>query len=65
MAKQQPKKKVSNTVISVLLPTRGRRDVLKTSVMTLVEKCNQTDKLEILFGIDEDDEGIGEYIKEE
>ena len=57
MAKQQPKKEVSDSVISVLLPTRGRREVLKTSVQGLVEKANQKDKIEILFGIDEDDEG--------
>jgi hypothetical protein len=30
MAKQQPKE---DSVISVLLPTRGRREVLKSSIM--------------------------------
>ena len=66
MAKQQPKnKKVSNSVISVLLPTRGRREVLKKSIQTLVDKANQKDKIEILFGIDDDDQGLSEYIKEE
>ena len=65
MAKQQPKKKISDTVISVLLPTRGRRELLKKSVQTLVEKANQKNKLEIIFGIDEDDEGIQDYIKDE
>ena len=38
MAKQQPKKQVSDTLISVLLPTRGRRELLKKSIETLVEK---------------------------
>ena len=65
MAKQQPKEKTSESVISVLLPTRGRRDLLKSSVMTLIEKANKKDKIEILFGIDEDDTGLQEYIKEE
>ena len=66
MAKQQPKKKaVSNSVISVLLPTRGRRELLKKSVKTLVDKANQKDKIEILFGIDEDDAGLQEFIKED
>ena len=66
MAKQQPKKKkVSNTLISVLLPTRGRREVLKKSIQSLIDKANQPERLEILFGIDEDDEGVSEYIKEE
>ena len=65
MAKQQPKEKTSESVISVLLPTRGRRDLLKSSVMTLIEKGNKKDKIEILFGIDEDDTGLQEYIKEE
>jgi len=65
MAKQQPKKEVSESVISVLLPTRGRRDLLKKSIHTLIDKANQKDKVEILFGIDEDDEGIQEFIKEE
>ena len=65
MAKQQPKKQVSDSVISVLLPTRGRRELLKKSVETLVDKANQKNKIEILFGIDDDDVGIQEYIKDE
>ena len=65
MAKQQPKTEPSESVISVLLPTRGRRDVLKTSIETLVNKANQPSRLEILFGIDEDDEGLSDYIKDE
>jgi|TARA_B110000483_G_scaffold206650_1_gene251106 hypothetical protein len=65
MAKQQPKTEPRESVISVLLPTRGRRDVLKTSIETLVNKANQPSRLEILFGIDEDDEGLSDYIKDE
>ena len=60
MAKQQPKE---DSVISVLLPTRGRREVLKESVKGLVEKSSNPKKLEILFGIDEDDEGLADFIK--
>ena len=65
MVKQQPKTEPSESVISVLLPTRGRRDVLKTSIESLVNKANQPSRLEILFGIDEDDEGLSDYIKDE
>ena len=60
MAKQQPKE---DSVISVLLPTRGRREVLKESVKGLVEKSSNPKKLEILFGIDEDDEDLEDFIK--
>ena len=63
MAEKQNSK--SESIISILLPTRGRRDVLKTSVKSLVDKANQKSKIEILFGIDEDDVGISEYIKDE
>ena len=31
----------------------------------MVEKANQKDRIEILFGIDEDDEGITDYIKDD
>jgi len=62
--KQQHKEK-SESLISILLPTRGRREVLKKSIESVISKANQKNKLEILFGIDEDDVGISEYIKEE
>ena len=63
MAKQQPKTKQS--VISVLLPTRGRRDVLRESLKSLVSKASHPERLEILFGVDEDDQSVIDYIKEE
>jgi hypothetical protein len=63
MAKQQPK--IKQSVISVLLPTRGRRDVLRKSLKSLVSKANHPERLEILFGIDEDDQSVIDYIKEE
>lgn len=51
--------------ISILLPTRGRTEVLKTSIMTLLDNVNDPTCLELLFGLDEDDNDIIEYIKTE
>ena len=51
--------------ISILLPTRGRTEVLKTSIMTLLDTVNDPICLELLFGLDEDDTDVIEYIKEE
>ena len=63
MAKQQPKKEKS--VISVLLPTRGRREVLRNSLDSLVSKATHPERIEILFGVDEDDQTVIDFIKEE
>jgi len=63
MAKQQPKTKQS--VISILLPTRGRTELLRKSLDTLVSKASHPERLEILFGVDEDDQSVIDYIKEE
>ena len=63
MAKQQPK--TEPAVISVLLPTRGRRETLRKSLDSLVSKANHPERLEILFGVDEDDQSVIDYIKEE
>ena len=63
MAKQQPK--TEHAVISVLLPTRGRREVLRKSLDSLVSKATHPERLEILFGVDEDDQSVIDYIKEE
>ena len=54
-----------NTIISILLPTRGRREVLKNSIVTLIDNATYPKRLEILLGIDDDDEGLQEYISEE
>lgn len=43
-------------MISVLLPTRGRPDKLKRSVQSLLDTCSSTEAIEIIVGIDEDDE---------
>jgi len=63
MAKQQPKKE--KAVISVLLPTRGRREVLRKSLDSLVSKATHPERIEILFGVDEDDQSVIDFIKEE
>ena len=49
--------------ISVLLPTRGRQEVLKHSITTLIEKASNPSDIEILFGVDEDDQQVIEYIR--
>lgn len=41
--------------ISVLLPTRGRTDALKLSIIGLVNRALKLDKIEILLGFDKDD----------
>lgn len=51
--------------ISILLPTRGRTEVLKTSIMTLLDNVKDPTCLELLFGLDEDDNNVIEYIKTE
>ena len=57
--RQQPK--ITESTISVILPTRGRRDVLITSIKSLVDKASNPARLEIIFGVDEDDTGINEF----
>jgi len=49
--------------ISILLPTRGRREALLKSLNSLLETASDTTRLEFLLGIDEDDEGCKEYIE--
>ena len=43
--------------ISILLPTRGRRDVMLDSVKGLLSKAADPQRLELLLGIDNDDDG--------
>lgn len=52
-------------VISILLPTRGRKEVLKNSLQSLVSKAKYPERLEILFGVDEDDQGVIDYIRDD
>jgi hypothetical protein len=56
---------MSKSIISVLLPTRGRREVLKSSLESLISKATDPENVELLLGIDEDDEGAREYIEQE
>ena len=42
--------------IAVLLPSRARTDSLTTSVTSLVERATEPEKIQILFGFDDDDE---------
>ena len=51
--------------ISILLPTRGRKEVLKKSLESLLNKADNPDDLEVLFGVDEDDQEVSDYIKDE
>jgi hypothetical protein len=55
---------MSNEIISVLLPTRGRTEVLRKSLTSLVKKATKPERIEILFGIDEDDTDTLDYIKD-
>lgn len=43
------------TLVSVLLPTRGRYDSLIKSLNSLTETCHSTDNTEILLAVDNDD----------
>jgi len=54
---------MSKEIISILLPTRGRTEVLRKSLLSLTQKATHPERIEILFGIDEDDNDVLEYIK--
>ena len=51
--------------ISILLPTRGRPELMKKSIEGLLSKASNPGRLELLLGIDNDDEGLQEFIKDE
>lgn len=54
------------TVISMLLPTRGRTDMLKRSIFSLIEKAEDPSRVEIILGIDEDEQDLlSKYLQEE
>lgn len=53
------------TIISILLPTRGRKEMLKRSVESLVLTASNPGRLELLLGLDSDDVDVTEYIKTE
>lgn len=51
--------------ISILLPTRGRTEVLKTSLMSLLDNVKEANEIEIILGMDEDDTDVISYVKDE
>jgi len=55
---------VTDTVkISILLPTRGRTDLLKRSLLSLVENANNVNSIELLLAFDNDDESSYEFFQ--
>ena len=50
--------------ITVLLPTRGRPELLKRSIESLIDKASDPSQIELMLGIDEDDQATTEYIKD-
>ena len=55
----------SNTTISIILPTRARTAILKRSLESLISLANNTKRLEIILGLDEDDTDTIDYVKAE
>lgn len=49
--------------ISILLPTRGRRQALLNSIKSLVDQAAHPDRVEIILGIDQDDHGLPAYLQ--
>jgi len=50
--------------ISILLPTRGRTDLLKRSLLSLVKNVSDVDSMEILLAFDNDDIKSYEFFQE-
>jgi len=51
--------------ISILLPTRGRTELLKRSIKSLVDNCWKKDNIEILIALDDDDTNTLLYFHEQ
>ena len=51
--------------ITILLPTRGRPQLLKKSLESLISKATNPSDIEIMLGLDEDDTATIDYIKDE
>ena len=47
---------MTQTTISILLPTRGRKQACIKSITSLLSKANKPENIEILIGIDNDDQ---------
>ena len=56
---------MTETTISILLPTRGRTTMLKRSIQSLIDTVKNPKHIEILFGLDEDDQEVLDYVKNE
>ena len=52
------------TTVSVLLPTRGRPEWLKESVMSLWSQAAHPNALELILKVDEDDEPTRKMVEE-
>lgn len=52
------------TELSVLLPTRGRKDILKRSLLSLADRADDATKLEMLLAFDDDDTESSDYCVE-
>lgn len=50
--------------VSILLPTRNRFEMFKTSVESLFENCDKVDQFEILVALDNDDVETSKKIEE-
>jgi hypothetical protein len=55
---------MSVKTISILLPTRGRTTVLKKSLESLISTAKNPENLEILFGLDQDDQEVLDFVKD-
>jgi hypothetical protein len=51
--------------IAILLPTRGRTDSLKRSVTSIISKAKNLDNIQLIMGLDHDDEIGLEYFNSE
>jgi len=51
--------------VSVLLPTRGRTDLLERSLMTLAELADDISRVEMLLAFDHDDQSSIDYFHEQ
>lgn len=56
---------ITQTTISILLPTRGRTEMLKRSVESLIKNAANPSRIEIMLGLDEDDTEVIDFIKAE
>ena len=56
--------KHKDNIISILLPTRGRTDALKTSLDSLFDLADDVGKLELLLGMDDDDAASSQWVQE-